>query len=188
MKAVTHTPPFRDVAVARDPETASADRVVQPRRRHRRRTVRALTVAVVAGSALALAGCATGPTNEQTGAVLGGVLGGLAGTQIGAGTGRTAAIIGGTLIGAAIGGAIGRSMDTTDRQRLFSTLESQPDHRTTAWRNPNTGYQYQATPVRTFQSSGRDCREYQMRAEIDGRWETINGVACRDAQGRWINQ
>lgn len=188
MKAVTHSKPFRDVAVARDLNAKSADGGVHAAPRHRRRNLRALAAALVAGSALTLAGCATGPTNEQTGAVLGGVLGGLAGTQIGAGTGRTAAIIGGTIIGAAIGGAIGRSMDTTDRQRLFSTLESQPDNRTTAWRNPNTGYQYQATPVRTFQSTGRDCREYQMRAEIDGRWETINGTACRDAQGRWINQ
>ncbi|MFN4263839.1 MAG: RT0821/Lpp0805 family surface protein, partial [Thioalkalivibrionaceae bacterium] len=98
------------------------------------------------------------------------------------------AISGGPFLGGGLGGAMGRSLDATDRQRLFSTLESQPDNRTTAWRNPNTGQQYQATPVNTFRSGGADCREYQMRAEIDGRWETVTGTACRDAQGRWINQ
>jgi surface antigen len=142
----------------------------------------------VAVLTLSLGACAAPPTHEQSGAVVGGVLGGLLGTQVGSGTGRTAAIIAGTLAGAAIGGAIGRSMDVTDRQRVYNTLETVPDNRTVAWVNPNTNNQFQATPVRTFQASGQDCREYRVYGEIDGRPETIVGTACRDAQGRWINQ
>ncbi|AHE99082.1 RT0821/Lpp0805 family surface protein [Thioalkalivibrio paradoxus] len=143
---------------------------------------------VLAILAVSLGGCATQPTQQQTGAAVGGVLGGLLGTQVGAGSGRTAAIIAGTLAGAMIGGAIGRSMDATDQRQVYHTLETVPDNRTVAWNNPNTGHQYQATPVRTYQSAGQDCREYRIHGEIDGRPETIVGTACRDAQGRWVNQ
>ncbi|MCG5515352.1 MULTISPECIES: RT0821/Lpp0805 family surface protein [unclassified Ectothiorhodospira] len=151
-------------------------------------SLRRLVTAIFAAVFVGLAGCATGPTQEQTGAVLGGALGGVLGSQIGGGTGRTAAIIAGTLAGAAIGGSIGRTMDEVDRARLSSTLERQPDHRTTAWQNPNTGHTYRATPTDTYRSGGRDCREYTVIGHIDGSQERITGTACRDAQGRWINQ
>lgn len=147
--------------------------------------IKAGTVVVLA---LSLGACATQPSQQQTGAAIGGVLGGLLGTQVGGGRGQTAAIIAGTLAGAAIGGAVGRNMDETDRLRLQRTLETAPDNRTVAWNNPNTGVRYQATPTRTFQSSGQDCREYRIHGEIDGQPETIVGMACRDAQGRWVNQ
>jgi surface antigen len=137
---------------------------------------------------LGLGACAQQPTQEQTGAVLGGVVGGLLGTQVGSGRGTTAAIIAGTLGGAIIGGALGRNMDEVDRMQLSQTLETAPDHRTVAWTNPNTGYQYETTPLRTFQSAGQDCREYRVEAMMGGRPETIVGTACRDASGRWINQ
>lgn len=137
---------------------------------------------------LGLVGCATQPTQEQVGTVVGGALGGVLGAQVGGGRGQTAAIIAGTLAGAMIGGAIGRSMDVTDQQQVHRTLETVPDNRTVAWQNPNTGNTFETTPVRTFQSSGADCREYRIEGYIDGRPETIVGTACRDAQGRWINQ
>ncbi len=79
-------------------------------------------------------------------------------------------------------------MDATDQSRVYSTLETTPDNRTVAWSNPNTGTEFQATPTRTFQASGQDCREYRILGEIDGRAETTVGTACRDAQGRWSNQ
>jgi len=145
-------------------------------------------IALGAASLLALSGCATGPTQEQTGAVVGGALGGLLGAQVGGGRGTTAAIIAGTLAGAAIGGSIGRTMDTVDRGQLAGALEQTPDNRSVAWQNPNTGAQYQVTPQRTFRSGGRDCREYTMLAYLNGQPEEVTGVACRDAQGRWVNQ
>ena len=145
----------------------------------------AVTIAVLV---LGLGACAQQPTQEQTGAVVGGVLGGLLGTQVGSGRGTTAAIIAGTLGGAVIGGALGRNMDQTDRMQVSQTLETAPDYRPVAWTNPNTGYRYETTPIRTFQSAGQDCREYQVEAMMGGRPETIVGTACRDAHGRWINQ
>ncbi|ANB02091.1 RT0821/Lpp0805 family surface protein [Ectothiorhodospira sp. BSL-9] len=151
-------------------------------------SLRRFAAAICAAAFIGLAGCATGPTQEQTGAVVGGALGGVLGSQIGGGTGRTAAIIAGTLAGAAIGGSIGRTMDEVDRARLSNTLERQPDNRSTSWQNPNTGHSFQATPTNTFQSGGRDCREYTVIGTIDGSQERITGTACRDSQGRWINQ
>lgn len=139
--------------------------------------------------ALSLGACATAPpSQQQTGAVVGGVLGGLLGTQVGGGRGTTAAVIAGTLAGAAIGGAVGRNMDANDHRHVQRTLETAPDSRAVAWSNPNTGAQYQATPTRTFQSAGQDCREYKIFGDISGQAETITGIACRDAQGRWVNQ
>lgn len=146
------------------------------------------TYALVGAMALGLTACETAPTQQQTGAAIGGILGGMLGKEMAGSNNRTAAIIAGTLVGAAIGGAIGRSMDETDRLRLESTLERTPDYQTSTWRNPNTGTQYQATPIKTYQQSGLDCREYRMNAVIDGRNETVLGTACRDSRGNWINQ
>ncbi len=147
---------------------------------------RIATVLFVAVAVALLAGCQA-VTKEQTGAVLGGAAGGVIGNQIGGGSGRTAAIIVGTLAGAAVGGAVGRSMDKVDRMQVSRTLEMQPDHRPSTWRNPNTDQRYEARPTRTFRSAGRDCRDYQVQAFIDGNPETVTGTACREADGRWVD-
>lgn len=75
-----------------------------------------------------------------------------------------------------------------DRQQVSHTLEHNPDQRASTWQNPNTGYEYRATPTRTYRSDGRDCREYEVEATMNGQPETVTGTACRDDQGRWVNQ
>lgn len=134
---------------------------------------------------LAVGGCETAPTKEQTGIVIGGVLGGLLGSEVGRGHGRTAAIIVGTLAGAAIGGAVGRSMDDTDRLKTAHTLESVRTGVPSSWRNPDTGNQYTVTPTKTYETAGSPCREYTIDAMIGGKKETIYGTACRQADGSW---
>lgn len=144
---------------------------------------------VLLTAAFVVSGCATPPTQEQTGAVIGGALGGLLGAQVGSGSGRTAAIIAGTLAGAAVGGSIGRTMDEVDRQRVQRTLETARDNQPVAWVNPNSGTRWEATPTQTFRTAaGQDCREYTIQAVIDGRTENVVGTACRDPSGRWVNQ
>jgi len=133
-----------------------------------------------------LPGCVT---KEGAGAAIGGALGGIGGAQIGEGTGRTAAIIAGTLAGALVGGAIGKTMDQSDVRRTQYTLESTPTGQTAAWTNPDTGSQYQVTPMRTYQSTtGSACREYSTVAIVDGRKETLYGTACRQPDGSWKAQ
>lgn len=127
-------------------------------------------------------GCAT---NEQTGQLIGGVAGAAAGTQVGGGSGRTIATVGGALIGAFIGGQIGNRMDDRDHERTSLALENSATGVNTTWINPDTGYSYDIQPINTYQAEAGPCRDYTMIARIDGRNETVNGTACRQADGTW---
>jgi surface antigen len=144
-----------------------------------------LSRGVAAASAVALFGCASPPTQEQTGMIIGGVLGGVLGAQVGEGRGRTAATIVGTIVGAAIGGAVGRSMDEQDRIKTAHTLETVRTGVPSQWRNPDTGNVYTVTPTRTIESAQGPCREYTIDAMIGGRKEQVVGTACRQPDGSW---
>ena len=131
-------------------------------------------------------GCATsrGP-QESAGMVIGGMLGGLLGAQVEDSDMREVAIIAGTLAGAAIGGRIGQSMDDTDRLRAGQTLETVRTGVSTAWHNPDSGIDYQFTPTRTYERDTGPCREYSVKARIDGRVQDVVGTACREPDGTW---
>lgn len=139
-----------------------------------------ITLAIMA---VALAGCETPPTKEQTGAVLGGVIGGVIGSEIG--HHGTAATIIGTIAGAVVGASIGRGMDESDRRRTAYVLETMPVGHAGHWVNPDTGAAYRVTPTRTFHDRGTPCREYTVDARIGGRPEQVYGTACRQADGSW---
>lgn len=142
------------------------------------RTAAAVTV-------VALFGCASPPTQEQTGMVIGGVLGGVLGSQVGQGHGRTAATIVGTIVGAAIGGAVGRSMDEQDKIKTAHTLETVRTGVPSQWRNPDTGNVYTVTPTKTIETAQGPCREYTIDAVIGGKKERVYGTACRQPDGSW---
>lgn len=131
-------------------------------------------------------GCQTHSQREQTGAVMGGALGGVLGSNVGRGEGRTAAIIAGTLLGAVIGSEIGRYMDQTDELQAQRALELNRDRQPSQWQNPNTGAEFSATPISTYQRpSGQYCREYQTDIIVGGKKETGYGTACRQPDGSW---
>lgn len=141
------------------------------------------SILLLSSATVLMNGCAT---REQTGRVIGGAAGAAAGTQVGDGSGRTIATIGGAVLGAVVGGAIGGRMDDDDRQQTGLALENAETGRSTQWVNPDTGYRYEVMPTNTYQSAaGQPCRDYTMQALIDGRNETINGTACRRADGTW---
>ncbi len=140
--------------------------------------------AVIVSSILVLGGCQE-VRNEHVGTGVGAALGGLLGAQVGGGSGKIAAAVAGALVGAYIGGNVGRTMDEVDRSKAHQSLETAPTGQTTSWRNPDSGNSYAVTPTRTYNSSGRPCREYSTDAWIDGRKETVTGTACRDADGNW---
>lgn len=144
-----------------------------------------LSRCVVAAGLIAVAGCASPPTQEQTGMIVGGVIGGVLGSQVGGGHGRTTATIIGTLVGAAIGGAVGRSMDEQDRIKTAHTLETVRTGVPSQWRNPDTGNVYTVTPTRTIESAQGPCREYTIDAMIGGKKEQVVGTACRQPDGSW---
>jgi surface antigen len=137
-----------------------------------------------------LSGCA-GSSKEQNHAIIGSVLGGAAGHQFGKGKGKTVMTILGAVAGGMIGGQNGRRMDQEDRNRVSQTLETAPNYRKVAWENPETKTNYEFTPVNTYEGNVNGqrttCRDYVMDAYIDGRMQQVNGRACKNGQGQWVN-
>lgn len=120
------------------------------------------------------------------GSAIGAIAGGLIGNQVGSGRGRVLATVGGALLGAIVGNGIYRGIQASDEQRVARVLESTPSGQTISWKNPDTGNSFRVTPSPAFKGADRrDCREYRTWAFIDGYEKELNGIACRDAQGRW---
>lgn len=156
---------------------------------------RRMLIIVPVAAALFLSGCATTGPREQSGMAIGAAIGGLVGAAASysrhddyyhGGDGySTAAIVLGAVAGAAIGGAVGRGMDAQDYAYASYAMENSRTGQTTAWQNPDTGYDYRMTPTETYYSDAGPCREYVMDAEIGGRPETVYGTACRQPDGSW---
>lgn len=124
-------------------------------------------------------------TKGQTGALGGAAGGAILGQAIGHNTS-------GTLIGAAVGGLlgyiVGNEMDKFDRDQLNQAYETSPSRQTTTWKNPDNGHHYAVTPQPAYQDrNGRNCREAEILATIDGKAEKTMATACRE-NGRWVVQ
>lgn len=122
---------------------------------------------------------------KELGMVIGGITGAVIGSQIASKKDRELGILGGTIIGAIVGGSIGSKMDNGDHNCVGQTLEHAPDNQSISWQNPDVGTRYQVTPTRTYEESGRYCREYQTVSLVDGRQQQTYGTACRDDGGDW---
>lgn len=141
--------------------------------------------AAALAAALVISACSTAPTKEDQGALIGMVVGGIVGHQVGGGSGQVIATFIGTAAGALIGGSIGRSMDENDRLYTSASLENVRTGVSSTWVNPDSGYEYEFTPTRTYESGTGPCREYTLDATIGGETEQIYGTACRQADGSW---
>lgn len=128
----------------------------------------------------------TACTKQHIGSATGAAVGGYVGSQIGKGNGRLAATAAGTLVGTLIGGSIGASMDELDYMKTNRALENARTGYSTSWQNPDTGRHFSVTPTQTYHTAQGPCREYRTDATIDGRYETVYGTACRQADGRWV--
>ena len=148
--------------------------------------IRAAAVATVA--AFTLASCTTIGDNPKAaigglgGATVGGLIAAAAG---GGGAGIAAGVIGGALLG----GLVGNFLDDRDKKMAADSanraLETAPSGQSVAWKNPDSGHSGTVTPVRTFQSGGTYCREYQQTVTIDGKQQPSYGTACRQPDGSW---
>ena len=148
-------------------------------------------ITILFTSTAILSGCA-GASNEQTSSIVGSVLGGAAGYQFGKGKGKKVATVLGAIAGGMIGGNMGRGLDQQDQNRVSQTLETAPRNQKVAWNNNNTQTNYELTPVTekyqgTVNGQATQCRDYVMDAWIDGRVQQINGRACKNGNGQWIN-
>jgi len=127
-----------------------------------------------------VAGCAD---KAQTGAGLGT----LAGATIGALTAKNkisgAAI--GAGIGALIGYAIGNEMDKYDKAHIGKALEEQPSGKPLAWKNPDTGTSYEATPGTPYMQQDKIYRDVTIKAYADGQERDVRAKAYRSPDGTW---
>lgn len=130
-----------------------------------------------------LAGCSL--SNQDLGVIGGGAVGGLLGNQIGGGSGNVAATIGGTLLGAYLGSRVGQSMDRTDKLYAEQALNR---NNATSWDNPDTGRSYRVEPGPVYRYHHRQCRDYTMDVYMHGRRQQVHGRACKDPNGRWVNE
>jgi surface antigen len=103
----------------------------------------------------------------------------------GGGAGIAAGVIGGALLG----GLVGSYLDDRDKKMAADSasraLETAPSGQSVAWNNPDSGHSGTVTPVRTYQSGGTYCREYQQTVTIGGRPQQSYGTACRQPDGSW---
>ena len=143
-------------------------------------------VAILMLVVVAATGCATIEDNPKTsiGAFGGAAFGGLIAAAAGGGG---AAIAGAVIGGALLGGLAGNMLDQRDKRMAAEAqqraLESAPTGKPVAWTNPDTGHSGTVTPVRTYQSGGSYCREFQNNVTIDGKQENAYGTACRQPDG-----
>lgn len=142
-----------------------------------------LTGIILLALAASSLGCTT--SKAQQGSVFGGLAGGLIGSQLGPEDRRRENALIGAGIGLAAGYMLGNELDKFDQQRVQQTLEYQPSGQSTSWVNPDTGYQFTATPSPAYASGNRIYRDVELEAYIDGRRETVQARAYRD-QDRWI--
>ncbi|NQV55824.1 MAG: glycine zipper 2TM domain-containing protein [Rhodospirillales bacterium] len=152
------------------------------------RFTRLTTVFVLVGFLAACADAQNAP-KQTIGTLLGAGAGALLGSKVGGGKGRLAAVAIGALGGAWLGSEVGKSMDDVDRMKANQTqnaaLETNRDGAASTWSNPNNGHRGSVTPIRTYESAGQNCREYQHQVTIGGNSETVVGTACRQPDGTW---
>ena len=144
--------------------------------------------AVIMLLVVAVTGCATIEDNPKAsiGALGGAAFGGLIAAAAGGGG---AAIAGALIGGALLGGFAGNALDRRDKRLAAEAqqraLETAPSGKPVAWTNPDSGHTGTVTPVRTYQSGGTYCREFQSNVTIDGKPDKAYGTACRQPDGSW---
>jgi surface antigen len=141
--------------------------------------------------ALLAAGCGGRMSNsEMIGAAAGAAAGGLIGWQFGSGFGQAVAIAVGTVAGGAAGYVAARRLMPSDRAEYDRTthlaLAEAKDGETRDWINPETGTSGIVRPTRSYQADGRTCREYRAAVAFEKDVHAGTGVACLQADGRWL--
>lgn len=134
----------------------------------------------------------TGETSggEILGTLAGAAIGGLVGSQFGSGTGNKVAIGAGVLAGGFLGNKVAKSMTCKDQAYHYDTtqnaLENQQTGQASTWTNPDTGHSGKVTPTKTYTAAdGTPCREFSQTIYVDGKYEEVEGTACRQADGTW---
>lgn len=134
-----------------------------------------------------LAGCDM--NKQQMGTLIGGATGAAIGSTFGKGGGQLVGIGLGAIAGGLVGNQIGQYMDEQDKLKMkqasYEALENTRSGKTTTWKNPDNGHSGTITPVKTYEKSGRYCREYTQTVNIGNKVHEAYGTACRQPDGSW---
>lgn len=127
---------------------------------------------------------------EILGTLAGAALGGFLGSKFGGGKGNAAMIGVGVLAGGFLGNRVGKALSCQDQQQHYETtqnaLETKQTGQSSTWTNPDTGHSGEVTPTRTYTAAdGTPCRDFTQTIYVDGKYEEINGTACRQPDGTW---
>lgn len=126
--------------------------------------------------------CASG---RKTGTAIGAATGAAAGAAAaGDGSEAEGAVIG-TVVGGAAGYGIGRSLETTDKQKIAAGLNNLPAGQTKSWTSGSR--RFAMTPDTSYKnSSGQTCRDFSLRIVNQGETNTLDKTGCKDAiSGKW---
>ena len=127
-------------------------------------------------------GVLNGHCNRQAlGTVLGAVVAGVVGNQVGSGDAAATAI--GTVVGALVGTAADQSFDHIDRGCAQQVLQYAQNGAPVQWMNGATTYVM--TPAALFREGDRQCRNFVMTVDSDGRQWRENRRACRGPGASW---
>jgi len=141
------------------------------------RNWRTASIASAVALVVSLGGCA-GAEKKDIGTLFGAALGAWAGHEID--DGGTAGVLIGAAAGALIGRMIGQYMDESDKEQLAETIDHAPTGQPVRWTNPDSGNAFSVTPTSNHYAQGnQQCRTFNQVVEVDGRIETMPGVACR---------
>lgn len=150
-------------------------------------------LALVAASTLLVGACQSMEQRpgETLGTIIGAGVGAVLGSKVGDGSGQTIATVLGGLAGAWLGSELGKALDERDLEQAEQTaqdsLENNPSGVSSTWSNPDSGNSGSVTPTATYQTAeGTDCREFESTVNVDGKTETTQGRACRQADGSWV--
>ena len=80
---------------------------------------------------------------------------------------------------------LSKGLDNIDIMKRNQALEYSRTNDATSWRNPNNGYTYTLTPMKTYYKNDKPCRHYKMTVSMGGNRKVINGNACRNGKGSW---
>ena len=122
--------------------------------------------------------------NVAAGTIFGAVAGGLVGSAVSHGNGG--AVVGGAVLGGLLGNTVSKDIDCEDQPYAFRTYSDGLNGdvgRRYDWNHGQSRGYFQ--PVREYQRSGYQCRDFTETTYRGDREITRTGTACRASDGQW---
>jgi len=122
--------------------------------------------------------------NAVAGTIFGAAAGGVIGSAVSHGNGG--AVVGGAVLGGLLGNTVSKDIDCDDQPYAFRTYSDGLNGdvgRRYDWNHGQSRGYFQ--PIREFQRSGTQCRDFTETTYRGDRQLTHRGTACRASDGQW---